>query len=277
MKPKQLLVASSLVGICAARSAGAWFSEDAASNACHKNLAFPFATDCTRSGGGYAIQRSNLQGGWDVDPTGGRGIALSFGRSELWTISAGGQIYKRTGTWENGAWVSQPRNACGTGVNIGFDTTGTLQNLAVHAPGPSFVDVPWVIDSSNKVRFWRTSSSPNCWAVVEPVPGDGTLKSIASYVVAGQTGIWAVRDQSSYFFDGQHWQLIDNNTGVLMSRGSYGTDATGTWLGTYDRSADLWTADPTWNTSFGGGILKFISGSSFGPAYIDVHGKVWRK
>ena len=275
---KQLLVAGGLVGLCAARSAGAaWFSQDADPNACHQSLAFPFATDCNdHTSNGYRIQRSNLRGGWDPDP-GGRGVVLALGPGgEPWTISGNGRLYHRTGTWEKGTWVSQPQNACGTGATIGFDTTGTLQNLAIHAPGPTFEDVPWVIDSSSKVRFWRTSSNPQCWAVVETVPGTGTLKSIASYVAVGQTGIWAVRGDSSYFFDGQHWRLIDNNTETIMSRGNYGTDATGTWLGTYDRSANEWTADPDWNTSFGDAVLQLSSGSAFSGAYIDVHGKVWR-
>jgi len=275
---KQLVVTGSLVGLCAARSAGAWYRVDADANACHQALAYPFATDCNdHTANGYRIQRTGLRGGWDPDPAGGRGVVLSYGRSgNPWTISGNGRLYQRTGTWENGSWSAVPLNACGTGATIGFDTTGTLQNLAIHAP--TLEDVPWVIDSSSKVRFWRTSSTPQCWALVETVPGTGTLKSIASYVAPGQTGIWAVRGQSSYFFDGQHWQLIDNNTRTIMSRGYYGTDATGTWLGTYDRSANYWTATPDWNTSFGDAILKLSSGtntSADGGSYIDVHGHVW--
>ncbi|MEO8183016.1 MAG: hypothetical protein ABI895_29640 [Deltaproteobacteria bacterium] len=38
-----------------------------------------------------------------------------------------------------------------------------------------------------------------------------------------------------------------------------------------------WTVDSTWNTGFGDAIFKFSSGTSFGPSYIDVHGKVWMK
>ncbi len=276
-------VSSALLGICVAGSVGAdhltWVIQDREHpNFCHKHLAFPFATDCQNING-YGIWHSTFIGSWERDPAGARAVALAYRSGDcegisctpgaLWMIAADGRIMKRTGDWSNGSWVPQPRNACGTGTTINFDATGKLQNLAID----SFHDV-WVIDSSNKVRFWRTSGNPDCWAVVKTVPGTGTLKSIAAFESEEGGWIWAVRNRSSYFFDGEDWHLIDNDTGSISSVRNYATNASGTWLGWYDHDTGLWNPDPTWNTSFGGSIVRLTT-SHEDLSYIDWNGNVW--
>jgi hypothetical protein len=267
--------------------------QDSQASACHNYLAWPFSSNCNDFvvGQGYRIQRANFFGtGWESDPSGGRGMALASGNSSdesnpyLFTITHGGAVKYRTGSWESGQWTSMPLNRCGSGVNITFNHAGARPLLAVKWERGLSVQVPWVVDADGTVRFWRTRFNPDCWAAVAPVPGTGTINGLGVYLAVGgafngETRIWATRGTDLYLFDGSQWQHIDAITGSIQSGGPFVTGTDGLSLWSYSMETQ-WSLDPAWTPSISPALWRLTSSpipdATARPAYIDVQRRVWR-
>jgi hypothetical protein len=243
-------------------------------------VAFPFAANCTwHAGQGYDIEVAS-QDGWGTawSAVGGRGVglAMSKNRNTLWTAAADGTIWS---TPVNSAisWSSKPLNACGTGATIPINQDNGIQVLAVGTDG-SNRDVPWVVDATGTVRYWRTKYNPACWAAVAAVPGQGTITSIGIYdhpSVEKDNLPWVTRGYNLYMFDGAQWSLIDGATGTVSNNSNYVTGSDGRSLWTYDFAGN-WTVDTGFDPSESGPIVRLGAGISLvRPAFVSWNNKVW--
>jgi hypothetical protein len=282
------LVAGVLVGLLglplAAYAASAWRPLDTA-NGCHTYLAFPFATNCTwHPGQGYEIEVAFAAGAgatWHV--VGGRGQSLALSKmretlGNLWTVAADGTIWSAPTFRLPLEWTSKPLNACGTGATIPINQDNGVQVLAMGIDG-SDRDVPWVVDATGTVRFWRTKFNPACWAAVPAVPGGGTITSIGVYDhpdVQRDNLPWVTRGNNVYLFDGNEWNAIDSGSGAVANNLPYVTGSDGMSLWTYD-FAGTWTVDTGFDPSESGPISR-LGGTALDhrrPAFLSTSNKVW--
>jgi len=288
------VVVGLLVGIggsLAVREAAAsWSLQDNTVNPCHLWLAWPYTSNCSDhvGGQGYRVQQAKPSSlGWTNDSlAAGRGMAMAMGNAAvvstpyLFLITEDGKVRYRTGSFPGGAWTDMPLNICGTGSTIQFDHTGARPIIAVKWDKGSQVQVPWVIDAAGHARFWRTSSNPKCWALVDTIPGSGTVNGIGTFLdydgaSNGQTRIWATRGTSVYMFDGAHWGLIDTDTGSIGSGSPFATTPDGVHLWRYDLD-DGWSFDQDLPIAARALQSSPEDLTSDRPAFLDGLNRVWR-
>ena len=140
-------------------------------------------------------------------------------------------------------------------------------------------DVPWVVDATGTVRYWRTKYKPACWAALPAVPGAGTITSIGVYDhpnVQNDNLPWVTRGYNLYMFDGIQWILIDGATGTVASNSNYVTGSDGLSLWKYDFAGN-WTVETGFDPSTSGPIARLGAGMSVGgpPAFVSWSNKVY--
>ncbi len=268
------LVMAIAVSLMAQEAAAEWVTLGPAT-ACHTYLAYPWAANCDDFDwvSGYRIQE------WVAGPdvwrndsaAGARAMAIAFGGTWVTAhaITLDGRVLRRTGG-ASPVWQPMPLNKCGTNLPpIQFNHGGERPILAV------MDDVPWVIDASGRVRFWRTAGSPDCWAAVATVPGSEAMRGIGAYrsSPAGIDRIWALRGINLYLFDGAQWQLIDTETAEIGNGHPFVLGKNRQDLWQYHIETGEWSLEAVLPVKAKrldmGGIYAFF------PQFIDDQGRVW--
>jgi len=229
---------------------------------CHQYLAFPYATGCTWApgGGGYLIQKHVGIGGsdWVTDPNGQRAasIAVSETTGNLWAVRDDGTVLRKVGD----VWSAWPLNNCGGTSTLTFDQANGVSVIAVGTNPSNNADVPWVRDAFGTVRFWRTSSSPACWAALPALPTGNVGGSIGIYKdpdVSPSNLPWVTNGGNLYQRVNNQWKLIDTATASVGGGSNLVTSVMDGSLWAYDFAWGTWDVEFTWT---GPGVSRVSAG-----------------
>ncbi|MGC4089645.1 MAG: hypothetical protein QM756_17505 [Polyangiaceae bacterium] len=185
-------------------------------------------------------------------------------------------IRKKAGS----SWSSWPLNNCGGTSTLTFDQSNGISVIAIGTNPSNNADVPWVRDAFGTVRFWRTTTSPNCWAALPPLPfiNGGSIGIYNDPSVTPSNLPWVSSGGFLFQRVNNQWVQIDTQTASVGSGTNMVTGTLGSALWIRDFfGAGSWGTDPTWTQP---GISRvsagvFSTGSPTVAEAVVANGKVW--
>lgn len=185
----------------------------------HQEIAYPFVLSNTGfvAGEGFPIHYWGGVNFLNTSIDGGKKAMKIATGIDLFAVNLSGKVLRRQGApYEVGTWTTLNDKACGTNATVRVDL-GASQPITVGGnSAQSPTDVPWILQTTGEIRFFRWST--NCWARVNNVP-------VNDDEVPDAIGVYTTYEDGDLYRNFLPW--VSSSWGQLFSLSN--TNSSGIW------------------------------------------------